>query len=170
MNYTSLNQWVEENTRELEKELHLSTLVNDNERLKKILNTGIAFQTDLKSLEQSLENINSLINDFPSKTNNDITGNKTSINLRQQMQILSQKYTHFLHQCTQTSNQCEYYTQLFQKTTQINDTFLRSLTELEQCNNSKVNHSRRMLSLTFSFSPSINSTPFFSLVKSNWIN
>ena len=167
MNYTSLNQWVEENTRELGKELQLSTLVNDNERLKRILNTGIAFQTDLKSLEQSLESINSLINDFPLKTNNHITGNKTSINLRQQMQILSQKYTHFLHQCTQTSNQCEYYAQLLQKITQINDTFLRSIAEVEQ---SKVNHSRRLISLNFSLSPSINSTPFSSLVESNWIN
>lgn len=129
-NYLSLNQWLEENTREVNKELELSTLETANERLKMILNTGISLQNDLKSLEESLENINSIIQDFQSLTNNN-TGRQISINLLERMQFLTQNYTHFLQVATDSSAQCEYYALRLQQINQLSDVFLQSITEVD---------------------------------------
>lgn len=110
--------------------------------MKTILNTGLSSQNDLQSLEESLQNINSIIEDFQSLTNTN-TGHQISINLRQRIQIL-----------TDTSEQCEYYTRFFQQINQLSEGFLQSIAQVEQQpKNAHVNQSVEIIPLTFSFSP-----------------
>ncbi len=129
-----LTEWLEINTKEIEKDLQLSTLNNDNDRLKNILNIGIDLQSDLKSLQEYLQTINLIIKKFEQATEN--TDNKKLENIFKQFQqdfeLLSRNYANFIKHCKQISDQCERYMIIFNEINHLNEEFLKSMNEFDQ--------------------------------------
>jgi len=129
--YTDLIEWLEINTKGIEKDLELSTLNNDNDRLKDILNRGIHQQNDLKSLQEYLQTIDLIIKDFEQATEN--TGDGKSENIfKQYFENLSKNYSDFIKHCKQTSDQCERYVIIFNEINHLNEEFLKSINEFDQ--------------------------------------
>jgi chromosome segregation ATPase len=138
MKSTYLNEWLERNTREIEIELQLSTLNTDNNRLREIFNAGIHLQNDLKFLQESLETIDLIIKEFEQATENNESERPT--NLSQQFEQLSKIYIDFLKHCKQISDQCEYYTNLFNEINHLNVEFVQSINEFNQHLSSNEKH------------------------------
>ena len=129
--YTDLTEWVVINEKEIEKTVQLSTLNDDNNRFKNILNTGINLQNDLKSLQEYFQTIELIIKDFEQATEN--TDNTKLINnFKQRLEILSTNYSNFLKRCKQTFDQHERSMILFNEINHINEEFLRSMNEFDR--------------------------------------
>lgn len=132
--YIDLTEWLEINTKEIEKDLELSTLNSDNDRLKNILNIGIHRQNDLKSLQEYLQTIDLIIKDFEQATENN--DNEKSDNIlkyfQQNLELSSRNYLDFLKHSKQISDQCERHMILFNEINQLSEEFLKSLNEFDQ--------------------------------------
>lgn len=176
--YIYLTEWLELNTKEIDKELQLSTLINDNEKLKEILNTGIHLQTDdLQSLREYLETIDLIIKDFQQITEN--IENENTIKFLQQFELLSKNYHHFLKYCQQSLDHFEHNIILFNEINHLNEEFLHAIIEFDQNlsineQNPTVNHSEEEKSNFFHinslFRLIINYKFFYSIFNNNWIN
>ncbi|CAF5105935.1 unnamed protein product, partial [Rotaria magnacalcarata] len=77
--YARLTEWLENNEKEMENNIQLSTINTDNEKFKNILNTGIYLQSDLTSLQESLQAIDLIIQDFQQATENTDGGKSAMI-------------------------------------------------------------------------------------------
>jgi hypothetical protein len=132
--YVYLTEWLEINTKEIEKDLQLSTLNNDNDRLKNILNIGIHLENDLKSLQEYLQNIGLITKDFDQSNEN--IDDKKSENIfkkfQQDFELLSTKYVDFIKHCKQISDQSERYMIRFNEINHLNEEFLKSMNEFDQ--------------------------------------
>jgi transposase-like protein len=134
--------------------LQLSTLNNDNEKLKTILNTAINLENDLKSLQKQLQLIDLTIQDFEQATGNTDGGKSANIykQLQQRFDILSTNYTDFLKRCKQTSVQCERYLITFNEVNHLNEQLVKSMNEFEEnitSNENKQQVNRRFFNLLF---------------------
>jgi len=129
-----LTVWLENNDKEIEKSLQLSTLNADNDKLKTIMNTGIHLQNDLKSLQVHLQTIDLIIQDFQQATENTDGGRSENIfkQLQQRFEFLSTNYSEFLKRSKQISDQCERYMVLFNEINHLDDEFLKSMNEFDQ--------------------------------------
>jgi hypothetical protein len=134
--------------------LQLSTLNNDNEKLKTILNTAINLENDLKSLQKQLQLIDLTIQDFEQATGNTDGGKSANIykQLQQRFDILSTNYTDFLKRCKQTSVQCERYLITFNEVNHLNEQLVKSMNEFDEnitSNENKQQVNRRFFNLLF---------------------
>jgi hypothetical protein len=134
--------------------LQLSTLNNDNEKLKTILNTAINLENDLKSLQKQLQLIDLTIQDFEQATGNTDGGKSANIykQLQQRFDILSTNYSDFLKRCKQTSVQCERYLITFNEVNHLNEQLVKSMNEFDEnitSNENKQQVNRRFFNLLF---------------------
>lgn len=132
--YTNLTEWLKLNEKELENNLQLSTLSVDNEKLKTLLNTGINLQNDLTSLQENLQAIDLIIQDFQQATENTDGGKSAIIFNRLQtcFDSLSTNYLDFIKRCKQTSDLCERYSILFNEINHLSEEFLKSMNEFDE--------------------------------------
>jgi hypothetical protein len=129
--HTRITEWIEINDKEIDKTIQLSTLNEDNDKLKTILNTGINLQNDLKSLEGYLQTIDLIIQEFELATEN--TDDENSIQIfKQRLELLLTNYSNFLKRCKQISDQSERHMILFNEINQLNEEFLKSMNEFDQ--------------------------------------
>ncbi len=148
-----LTKWLEINTKEIEKDLELTALNNDNDRLKNILNIGIHLQNDLKSLQECLQTIDLIIKDFEQATENTDGGKSENI-FKHYFEILSKNYSDFIKHCKQIADQCERYMIIFNEINHLNEEFLKSINEFDQHlsineQNPNVKLSRKLLLFLF---------------------
>ncbi|CAF1503793.1 unnamed protein product [Adineta steineri] len=134
MKYIYLMEWIEENENEIQKSLQLSTLNVDNDNLKNILNTGIHLQNDLQSLQEYLQTIHVIIQDFQQAIDNTDNGKSENIfqEFQQRYRILSKTYSDFLKRCKHISDQCERSIGLFNEVNNFDKEFLKSINEFDQ--------------------------------------
>jgi hypothetical protein len=129
-----LIEWLEVNTIEIEKDFQLSTLNNDHDRLKKILNKGIQLQNDLKSLQEYLQTIDLIIKDFEQAIENTDDEKLTNILKRfyQDFELLARRSSDFIKHCKQISDYCERYLILFNEMNHLNEELLKSMNEFDE--------------------------------------
>jgi hypothetical protein len=132
--HARLTEWLEINDKKIDKTIELSTLTVDNDRLKNILNIGINLQNDLKSLQESLQIINLIIQEFEQATES--IDDENSINIfkqfQQRLELLLKNYLNFLKRSKQISDQCERYMISFDEINHLNEEFLKSMSEFDQ--------------------------------------
>ncbi|CAF1221360.1 unnamed protein product [Rotaria sordida] len=132
--YIYLIEWLKTNEKEIENNLQLSTLIIDNDKFKNILNTGINLQNDFISLQEYLQIIDLIIQDFQQATENTDDGKSTMIfkQLQQSLELLSINYFDFLKRCKQISDICERYLILFNEINHLDEEFIKSMNEFDQ--------------------------------------
>ncbi|CAF3982293.1 unnamed protein product, partial [Rotaria sp. Silwood1] len=132
--YAYLTEWLRINEKELENNLQLSTLNTDNDKFKSILNTGINLQNDLTYLQEYLQTIDLIIQDFQQATENTDDGKSTMIfnQLQQSLELLITNYSNFLKRCKPISDICERYLILFNEINHLDEEFLKSMNEFDQ--------------------------------------
>ncbi|CAF2636953.1 unnamed protein product [Rotaria sp. Silwood2] len=132
--YAYLTEWLRINEKEIENNLQLSTLYIDNDKFKNILNTGINLQNDLTYLQEYLQAIDLIIQDFQQATENTDDGKSAMIfnELQQSLELLSTNYFDFLKHCKQISDICERYLILFNEINHLDEEFLKSMNEFDQ--------------------------------------
>ncbi|CAF4468439.1 unnamed protein product [Rotaria socialis] len=132
--YAHLTEWLKDNEKEMENNAQLSTINTDNEKFKNILNTGINLRNDLTSLQESLQAIDLIIQDFQRATENTDGGKSAMIfkRLQQCFELLSTNYFDFLKHCKQTSDMCERHLIFLNEINHLDEEFRRSLNDFDQ--------------------------------------
>ena len=132
--HARLTDWLEQNNREIQRDLQLSTLDADNEKLKHLLNTAINSENDFKSLQEHLQAIELTIQDFEQATGNTDGGKSANIHkqLQQRFEHLSSNYSDFLRRCKQISDQCERYLITHNEVQHLNEQIVQSMNEFDQ--------------------------------------
>ena len=129
-----LTEWLENNEQDIQQPLQLATLNADNDKLKTILNEAIRSQTDLQSLQDHLQHIDSTIKDFEQATGNTDGGKSANIykQLQQRMETLSHDHSDFLKRSKHVSDQCERYMITYDEINHLNEEIVKSIKEFDQ--------------------------------------
>lgn len=134
LEHARLNDWLNTNDREIQKNLELSTLAADNEKFKSILHAAIQRQADFQALQDHLQQINITIEDFEQATGNTDGGKSAKIydELQQRLDALLNHYADFLKRSKHISDQCERYLMNHNEVKQLSDDLEKSMHEFDQ--------------------------------------
>ena len=129
-----MTNWLETNDEEIQKNLQLSTLKVDNEKFKAILHAAIHLQNDFESLQDQLQQIGSIIEDFEQATGNSDGGKSAKIyqQLQQRFETLTQHYADFVKRCKHVSDQSDRYLMTYNEVNHLNDEIRKSMNEFDQ--------------------------------------
>ena len=111
--------------------------------MKTILTRTIKLQDDLQYLQEYLQSIDIIIQDFEQATGNTDDGKAAIIykQLQKRFDILTTNYSDFLKRCQQISDQCEHYMIMYNEMNHLNEQIVNSMNEFDQtfASNQRVN-------------------------------